>query len=210
MSGNDTGAPTGVSILKSNASSSSFSGAVTGQGECVVRVDRESSCNKESCSLMFGEHKIIKGIIGKTRATLIAAEYNSSLAIVEQRLELANNLVRGHIGAWNDLALLLDVKCWPIQQPRFVSEAVAALLQRAKELQDWQKDVQEREGACCPEDRGFDEVIRDLRKRLEEASAADSVSDLPKRSDASGVSTPKLPSSLEAEEQRLKEKDFHG
>lgn len=59
------------------------------EGLCRVRVDRESSCNEESCSLIFGNaekpRKIIKGIIGKTRATLIAEEYNSSLQVPKGR-----------------------------------------------------------------------------------------------------------------------------
>ena len=39
-----------------------------------------------------------------------------------------------------------------------------------RELWKWQRDVQEREAAVCPEDVPFDEYIRVLERKLQEQS----------------------------------------
>lgn len=46
--------------------------------------------------------------------------------------------------------------------------ALSSLREERDKLSEWQRDVQEREGACCPEDRSFDEVIASLREELKQ------------------------------------------
>lgn len=49
--------------------------------------------------------------------------------------------------------------------------SLASLTAEIEELRAWQRDVQEREAACCPEDVGFDELIGRLRASLAVAEA---------------------------------------
>lgn len=54
------------------------------------------------------------------------SSFRSLSAQLSEAKDSASLLIQSHQEAWHNLAVLLGVKCWPMQEPRFVSEKVAS------------------------------------------------------------------------------------